>query len=395
MNDSKSFFSWIFNNKKKIQKKEKIINKQSLIKEKQSNTKKNPNNETVKKYINKKKIDYNSDVNKENINKQFYTKNDFTKVKEKPIKESKKNFFSILKQSLKNTTQLINEKLKNIFLYKKDNTSLFNSIEEALIISDFGIKTTSNIMKFLKTQTNIYKINEKKKIYEILRNKLICILNKSKQPINDSKKNFMKVFLIVGVNGVGKTTTIGKLAYKYKLLGDSVMLVAGDTFRASAIDQIKMWGNNISIPVFSKKLGTDPSSVIFDAFYMAKSKKIDTLIIDTAGRLHNKIQLMEEMKKMDRVLKKCNPLHLHKTSLVIDACSGQNTLQQVKIFYDIININNIILTKMDSTAKGGIIFSISDNYSIPISYIGTGEKITDLYEFDAEKFVQILFETIT
>ncbi len=220
------------------------------------------------------------------------------------------------------------------------------------------------------------------------------LLKMLKIPNNHSVLNDMNmpfIILIVGVNGVGKTTTIAKLAYYYKNLGKSVMLSAGDTFRAAAIDQIKEFGLRYNIPVFSKTYGVDPASVVFDSVKESIKKKKDILIIDTAGRLHNKSHLIQELKKIDRVIKKCYPKAPHETFIVLDAGIGQNSIQQARIFSDTMNITGSIVTKLDGTAKGGIIFSIVTDLMIPVRYVGTGEKITDFKIFDSKIFIDNLF----
>ncbi|AEH39614.1 signal recognition particle receptor [Buchnera aphidicola (Cinara tujafilina)] len=228
----------------------------------------------------------------------------------------------------------------------------------------------------------------------IFKNQLLNILKKVNSiPLTDNFTSFPHIILVIGVNGVGKTTTIAKLAYYYKTHGKSIMLSAGDTFRAAAIDQILILGKKYEIPVFSKPFGTDPASVIFDSIREAKNKKSDILIIDTAGRLHNKSHLLQELKKISRIIKKFDISAPHEVILVLDACIGQNSIQQTKLFHKNVPISSIIITKLDGTAKGGIIFSIIDRFKIPICFIGTGEKITDLKKFNNELFINEFFKT--
>ncbi|CAL4042036.1 Signal recognition particle receptor FtsY [Buchnera aphidicola (Anoecia corni)] len=413
-----NFFSWLWRKKKKndnkleenqkqnnhqeTQKDKITILKNALVLEKKSKTIKiKIKNQNAQKLINNNqkkisKIDQYSNKRLDNQEQKLSTtllNNKIQKnIKNKQNENRYNNVFQSLQFSLKKTKNYLEKKIKKIFFSNQENNDLFESIEEMLLLSDFGVNTTNNIIKSLKKE--VYKNNttDKSKIFFILKKNLLDILNKpSKEKIKTNQKK-PKVILIVGVNGVGKTTTIGKLAYKFKQSGNSIMLAAGDTFRAAAVDQLKVFGEKNKVPVIYNKIGTDPSAVIYDSLQAAKAKKIDILISDTAGRLHNKQHLMEELKKIVRIIKKHNQSSNLEVTLVIDACSGQNTLQQVNLFNSMISVNNIIVTKLDGTAKGGVIFAISDQFSIPINYLGFGEKIYDLQEFNKKKFIEILFE---
>ncbi|QCI19166.1 signal recognition particle-docking protein FtsY [Buchnera aphidicola] len=332
------------------------------------------------------------DNQKQKLSTTSLNNNIYKSIKNKKNEHRYNNVFQSLQFSLKKTKNYLEKKIKKIFFSNQENNHLFESIEEMLLLSDFGVNTTANIIKSLKKEIHKNNTADKSEIFLILKKILLNILNKSSEKKTKINQKKPKIILIVGVNGVGKTTTIGKLAYKLKKSGNSIMLAAGDTFRAAAVDQLQIFGKKNKVPVIYNRIGTDPSAVIYDSIQAAKAKKIDVLIADTAGRLHNKQHLMEELKKIIRIIKKYNLSSSPEITLVIDACSGQNTLQQVKLFNNTINVNNIIVTKLDGTAKGGIIFAISDQFSIPINYLGFGEKIYDLQEFNKQKFIEFLFE---
>ncbi|VAX76211.1 signal recognition particle-docking protein FtsY [Buchnera aphidicola] len=303
----------------------------------------------------------------------------------------KKSHLSFFKNSLIFLKNKFIKKIKNIFSSPNLDKNIFRKLQDVLLLSDFGMNATQKILD--KFKNGIKKKNIQKSDIALLYFKK-QLLKMLKIPNNHSVLNDMNmpfIILIVGVNGVGKTTTIAKLAYYYKNLGKSVMLSAGDTFRAAAIDQIKEFGLRYNIPVFSKTYGVDPASVVFDSVKESIKKKKDILIIDTAGRLHNKSHLIQELKKIDRVIKKCYPKAPHETFIVLDAGIGQNSIQQARIFSDTMNITGSIVTKLDGTAKGGIIFSIVTDLMIPVRYVGTGEKITDFKIFDSKIFIDNLF----
>ncbi|MCW5196555.1 signal recognition particle-docking protein FtsY, partial [Buchnera aphidicola (Pemphigus obesinymphae)] len=296
-----------------------------------------------------------------------------------------------LRIQLKKTRDYLGSEIKNIFSKNKVDVILFDKLEEKLLSSDIGVKTTNFIISTLKSEVIGNNIKNTEAVYDLLKIHMLKMLSKVEKTINLEGFCCPFIILIVGVNGVGKTTTIGKLAAKYKKMGKSVMLAAGDTFRAAAIEQLQEWGLKNKISVISQHIYADPAAVVFDAIKSAQAKKIDILIIDTAGRLHNNVHLMNELKKIKKVVKKIDILSPHETILVIDACSGQNTVQQTKLFHESLHLTGIVITKLDGTAKGGIIFPIANKFSIPIYYIGIGEKIEDLKVFDSKKFIESIF----
>jgi fused signal recognition particle receptor len=301
------------------------------------------------------------------------------------------NFIKKLRIKLKRTRDYLGLEIKNIFSRHHVDKILFNQLEEKLLLSDFGFQTTNIIINNLKSEVVRNRIKKTAEVYDLLKIQLLNILSMVEKPIDIVSCHLPFVILIVGVNGVGKTTTIGKLAAQYKKLGKSVMLAAGDTFRAAAIEQLQVWGLKSNISVVAQHMHADPAAVVFDAIKSAQAKKIDILIIDTAGRLHNKINLMKELQKVKRVIKKVDILAPHEIILIVDACSGQNTVQQTKLFHESLDLTGIVVTKLDGTAKGGVVFSIADQFSIPIYYIGTGEKITDLKIFNSREFIESIF----
>ncbi|CAL4317903.1 signal recognition particle-docking protein FtsY [Buchnera aphidicola] len=308
------------------------------------------------------------------------------------IKNKKKSDQSILKlfkTCLIKTKIKFKEGIKSIFFGEKD-TFYFEELEEQLLLADVGIKTTNKIIDEIKKKVNFFGRSKNEYLYSLLKENMLNILREVEKPININVKKLF-VMLLVGVNGVGKTTTVGKLAYFYKSIGKSVNIVAGDTFRAAGIEQLQVIGKKYSIPVISEKIGTDPASIAFNAIHLAKKNKIDILIIDTAGRLHNKIPLMEELKKIKRVIKKIENIIFNQTILVLDASIGQNSMKQVESFNKYLGLNSIILTKLDGTSKGGIIFNLASTFKIPVQYIGIGEKITDLSYFKSQEFVKEIF----
>ncbi|MBN6351993.1 signal recognition particle-docking protein FtsY [Providencia rettgeri] len=314
-------------------------------------------------------------------------KNNSPTEQEKPKKEG---FFARLKKGLLKTRQNLGSGFLGLFSGKKIDDDLFDELEEQLLIADVGVDTTRKIINNLTAHASRKDLKDAEALYGKLREEMSDILAKVDKPlVIEDKKPY--VILMVGVNGVGKTTTIGKLARQYQSEGKSVMLAAGDTFRAAAVEQLQVWGERNKIPVVAQHTGADPASVIFDAIQSAQAKGADVLIADTAGRLQNKSHLMEELKKIVRVMKKLDENAPHEIMLTLDASTGQNAVSQAKLFDEAVGLTGITLTKLDGTAKGGVIFSIADQFGIPIRYIGIGEGIEDLRPFKADDFIEALF----
>ncbi|BAP58479.1 signal recognition particle receptor FtsY [Candidatus Tachikawaea gelatinosa] len=309
---------------------------------------------------------------------------------DKSQKKTNDGFFYRLKKSLLKTSKNIGSGLKKLFFNRKIDDALFEELEEQLLIADVGINTTNKILKNITKKLSKKELDNAEIVYSLLKKEMISILEKVEKPIKISKKNPF-IIIIIGVNGSGKTTTIGKLAHYYQSLNKSVILAAGDTFRAAAKEQLEVWGKRNNILVVKKNDCRDSAAVIFEAIQIAKKKKSDILIADTSGRIHNNNSLMKELEKIICVIKKIDPNAPHEVMLTIDANNGQNSIIQAKIFKEKIGVNGIILTKLDGTAKGGVIFSIAENFNIPIRYIGIGEKINDLRSFNAKDFVNALF----
>ena len=307
-------------------------------------------------------------------------------------KETKElGFFARFAQSLKKTRLNIGSGLLSLFKGKKIDDDLFEELEEQLIVADIGVETTLRIIDNLTEHANRKQLKDAEVLYELLKKDLSNILQEVEKPLVIDETKNPYVILMVGVNGVGKTTTIGKLAKKYQNEGKSVMLAAGDTFRAAAVEQLQVWGDRNNIPVIAQQTGADSASVLFDAMDAANARGIDVLIADTAGRLQNKDHLMDELAKVVRIMRKKDPTAPHEIMLTIDAGTGQNAISQVKLFNQAVGLTGVTFTKLDGTAKGGIIFSIADQFKLPIRYIGVGEGIDDLREFNAKEFIDALF----
>lgn len=304
-----------------------------------------------------------------------------------------KSWFSRLKSQLSRTRASFSEGLAQLFLGKKTlDDELLRSIQTKLITADVGVEATNLIINSLTQGISRKEINDPMAVYQALQLALEQILEPCEQPlVITSQKPF--VILMIGVNGAGKTTTIGKLANRFQEQGLSVMLAAGDTFRAAAVEQLQIWGERNQVQVVAQHSGADSASVIFDAFQSAKAKGIDVLIADTAGRLHTRDNLMDELKKIKRVIQKLDPNAPHEVMLVLDAGTGQNALIQAEKFSDALGVTGITLTKLDGTAKGGIIFAIANKLKLPLRFIGVGEKRDDLRPFEAKGFVDALFAT--
>lgn len=304
---------------------------------------------------------------------------------------AKPSLLAKLKQSLSRTKENLGSGLVSLFRGKAIDEELFEDLETQLLIADVGMDTTTKIIKQLTDSAGRKQLKDGDALYQLLKEQLTNILSKVDKPIDVTTDNGPFVILMVGVNGVGKTTTIGKMAKQFQQQGKKVMLAAGDTFRAAAVEQLQVWGERNNIPVIAQQTGSDSASVIFDALQSAKARNIDVLIADTAGRLQNKDHLMEELKKVVRVMRKINPQAPHEIMLTLDAGTGQNAVSQTNLFHQAVGLNGITLTKLDGTAKGGVIFAIADKFNIPIRYIGVGEAIDDLRPFNSREFVDALF----
>jgi len=307
---------------------------------------------------------------------------------EKPKKEG---FFSRLKKGLLKTRVNIGSGFASIFSGKKIDDELFEELETQLLTADLGVDTTMKLIDSLTDAADRKQLKDGDALYELMKQEMATMLKTAEQPLEipADKKPF--VILMVGVNGVGKTTTIGKMAKQFQNQGKSVMLAAGDTFRAAAVEQLQVWGERNSIPVIAQHTGADSASVVFDAFQAAKARNVDVLIADTAGRLQNKDNLMQELEKIARVMKKVDPDAPHEVMLTIDAGTGQNAISQVNLFNQCVGLTGITLSKLDGTAKGGVIFAVADKFNIPIRYIGVGESIDDLRTFKSDDFIDALF----
>ncbi|WP_277759708.1 signal recognition particle-docking protein FtsY [Pseudomonas sp. A34-9] len=306
--------------------------------------------------------------------------------------ETKAGFFARLKQGLSKTSASIGEGMASLFLGRKTiDDDLLDDLETRLLTADVGVEATTQIIQRLTQKVARKELADSDALYKSLQAELAAMLKPVEQPLKIASQNKPFVILVVGVNGAGKTTTIGKLAKKLQLEGKKVMLAAGDTFRAAAVEQLQVWGERNKIPVIAQHTGADSASVIFDAVQAAKARGIDVLIADTAGRLHTKDNLMEELKKVRRVIGKLDADAPHEVLLVLDAGTGQNAINQAKQFNQTVELTGLALTKLDGTAKGGVIFALAKQFGLPIRYIGVGEGIDDLRTFEAEPFVQALF----
>lgn len=323
---------------------------------------------------------------------KFFKKNNKSVSSDNKPDENKPSKISALINGLKRTRNVFASGLAGIFSTKKViDKQMLEELEEKLLLADVGACVTQQIIDQLKTKMALKKDISSEVVMQTLKEQLENILSVSSKPlaIPDGMKPF--VILLIGVNGSGKTTTIGKLAKNLQQNGSKVMLAAGDTYRAAAIEQLKVWGERNDVTVIAQKQGSDSAAVLYDAFQAAKSRNIDVLIADTAGRLHTQDNLMEELKKIKRILQKIDKAAPHEVLLVLDATVGQNALNQAKQFQEAIGVSGICLTKLDGTARGGIIFAVAQNTKIPIRFVGLGEGIDDLKPFDAKEFVAALF----
>jgi len=312
---------------------------------------------------------------------------------EETEEEPKSGFFFRLKAGLQKTRDSFAGGIENIVQGKaKVGLELLDELEETLLIADVGIKTTTFILEDLKKDVAQNRIRENDEVLQHLKGQMFKVLSQNNKPIQFSK-NKPLVILMVGINGSGKTTTIGKLAQKWKKEGKKVLLAAGDTFRAAAIDQLQVWAERADISCISQKNGADPSAVAYDAVQAAVARNVDVLLIDTAGRLQTNQNLMEELKKVKRVIGKVLPGAPHETLLVLDATLGQNSISQAKHFHEALELDGFVMTKLDGTAKGGVLLNLSGELKLPIHFIGVGEKAEDLQVFDSKKFVDALISS--
>ncbi len=307
-------------------------------------------------------------------------------------KDEKKGFFGRMAAGLSKTRSNLTDGLSTLLLGKKEiDDDMMEDLETQLIMADVGVEATTEIIDRLTKRVGRKELRDSDALYEALIEELQDMLAVSQKPlvVDSSKKPY--VILMVGINGVGKTTTIGKLAKQFQARGKSVMLAAGDTFRAAAVEQLQVWGERNNVPVVAQHTGADSASVLFDAVQAATSRGVDILIADTAGRLHNKDNLMQELEKVVRVMKKIDDTAPHEVMLVLDAGTGQNAINQTKTFLQSVGVTGLTLTKLDGTAKGGIIFALAKQFGLPVRYIGVGEKIEDLRPFNADDFTRALF----
>lgn len=300
------------------------------------------------------------------------------------------SFFAKLKEGLDKTRKGITDKIDDLFNnYGEIDDELFDELEEILIMADVGMSTSMKIIERLREELKIRKVKDSRDIKIVFRDVVEAILKENNNAPFDVG-NGPTIIMVIGVNGVGKTTSIGKIAYSLKEEGKRVLIAAGDTFRAAAIDQLKIWGDRVGVNVIHQSEGSDPAAVIFDAVQAAKARNIDVLICDTAGRLHNKVNLMNELAKVFRVIEREYPEAKKEVLLVLDATTGQNAIQQAKVFNEAAEISGIVLTKLDGTAKGGVVLAINSELNIPVKLIGVGEGMMDLQKFDAHDFVEAL-----
>ncbi|WP_110112861.1 signal recognition particle-docking protein FtsY [Bacillus sp. CGMCC 1.16541] len=319
------------------------------------------------------------------------------------------SFFKRLKEKLTEQTDSVTKKFKDgmtktresfsgkvndlVARYRKVDEDFFEELEEILISADVGVSTVMDLIDDLKMEVKRRNIQDPREVQGVISEKLVEIYENGQEDLSDVniQKDGLTVILFVGVNGVGKTTTIGKLAHKYKQEGKSVVMAAGDTFRAGAIEQLEVWGERVGVSVIKQSAGSDPAAVMYDAVQAAKARNADILLCDTAGRLQNKVNLMKELEKVKRVIEREVPGAPHEVLLVLDATTGQNALSQAKTFSETTNVTGIVLTKLDGTAKGGIVIAIRNELDLPVKFVGLGEKMDDLQQFQTEQYVYGLF----
>lgn len=317
----------------------------------------------------------------------------FKKLKER-ISTKTEEVTSKFKEGLTKTRTAFVEKVEDLITRrKKIDEEFYEELEEILISSDVGVNTVMTLIDELRAEVRARKLEDPADLQPVLSEKLVGLLSGGEENDNELRlpENGLAVVLFVGVNGVGKTTTIGKLAHRFKQEGKKVLLAAGDTFRAGAIEQLEVWGERVGVDVIKHQAGSDPAAVMFDAVQAAKTRGVDVLLCDTAGRLQNKVNLMEELNKIYRVIGREIPDAPHEVLLVLDATTGQNALSQAKLFGEKTGVTGLVLTKLDGTAKGGIVVAIRQEMDIPVKFVGLGEKMDDLQQFDSEQFVHALF----
>lgn len=375
------FFRKKKNKKKNEEKFEENLEKDSEVEEKSSD-----------EYLDDSKLD-TDEIEKSQLNDKDDLKEDEEIISDDEDSEEELGFFAKISKGLSKTRDQFSSQLKNLFTANvKIDDDLYEELEEILISADIGMKSTIEIVDELKAEIKNRSIKDSEKIFPLLKEIMINKLDENN--LNNSlniKDNELTVILVIGVNGVGKTTTIGKLAYNLKKQGKKVTLAAADTFRAAAIEQLDSWAKESNTPMISHKEGSDPSAVIFDAIQSAKSNKSDVLICDTAGRLHNKKNLMNELDKINRTISTHANNANKETLLVLDATTGQNAISQLREFKNVCDITGLILTKLDGTAKGGVIFPLQVELEVPVKYIGLGEGINNLEKFDSKSFVESMF----
>jgi fused signal recognition particle receptor len=306
--------------------------------------------------------------------------------------EKKTSLFERMKQAVTRTRENLTERIEEVVSFRKEiDATTLDDLEATLIAADLGSTTTREVLSAMREKVDRKQIGDTTELKRVLKDELLIILNRAAESKPKVVAAPPEVILVVGVNGVGKTTTIGKLAHSLRAQGKTVLLAAADTFRAAAIEQLEIWGERTGTEVIKTKPGGDPSAVLFDALQAAKARKTDYVIVDTAGRLHNKQHLMAELEKMCRTAQRIVPGAPHETLLVMDATTGQNGLQQAKVFTEAAGVTGIVLTKLDGTAKGGVVVAISREMNLPVRYVGVGEKQSDLIPFNAVDFVDSLF----
>lgn len=303
------------------------------------------------------------------------------------------SFFEKLKEGLSKTHQGFVERIDQLFLGKKSiDQDLLDELEGLLFSADLGVKTSSQLIEGVQKGLKRGELQEPEKVRDFIKQEILRILTSGEKPLMiDFSQTKPFLFMVVGVNGVGKTTTIAKIAHQYSSQGKKVLIGAADTFRAAAVEQLEIWAKRVGADLIKQSKGSDPSAVAFDSIHAAKARNVDLVFIDTAGRLHTKVNLMEELKKLKRIIARECPGAPHEVLLVLDATTGQNAISQAKLFNEAIGVTGIALTKLDGTAKGGIIIGITEELKIPVRYIGVGEGMDDLREFNASEFVQALF----